>query len=332
MVATTDRIGTVILTGFLGSGKTTFLNRLLSSPYGRTAAVIVNEFGEVGLDQALIETFDQNTVMLDSGCICCTVRDSLSVTLEELADKRSKGIVPPFDRLIIETTGLADPGPILRLLISDPFVGGRYVVEAVAATVDAVHGRTTLDRQPESVRQVALADVILITKTDIADSEEPARLRERLVNINSVATIIEAGHGDEFQIAAFSAAAPGGIDRLIETACADPHDHSADHVHGHLDDVRTFTIRSGAISWAQYAEIVSKLQAIGNDDFLRLKAILDIAGHHRPVALHGVQGLIHSPGIAATWPSGERESIFVVIARGDIGETVRAMIEDVLKA
>ena len=332
MTSTSDRIGTLILTGFLGSGKTTFLNRLLSSPYGRTAAVIVNEFGEIGLDQALIETFDQNTVMLDSGCVCCTVRDSLSVTLEDLERKRSTGELPRFDRVLIETTGLADPGPILRLLISDPMVAGRYAVEAVAATVDAVLGRVTLDRQPEAVRQVALADFILLTKTDIADPEETARLRARIAGINSAAPIIEAGHDDALQLTAFSAAAPGGIDRLVELACGDAHDEASghDHAHGHLDDVHTFTIRAGAISWGQYSALVTQLQAMGNNDLLRLKAVLDIVGNDRPVALHGVQGLIHSPGFAAAWPTGQRESVFVVIARGSVGETVRAMIEHIV--
>ena len=330
MTSTIDRIGTLILTGFLGSGKTTFLNRLLSSPYGRAAAVIVNEFGEIGLDHALIETFDQNMIMLDSGCVCCTVRDSLSVTLEDLELKRAKGLLPRFDRVIIETTGLADPGPILRLLISDPMVAGRYAVEAVTATVDSVLGQSTLERQPEAVRQVALADLILLTKTDIADPDMIAGLRVHIGRINSAATIIEVGHGDVRQVSAFSAAAPACLNRLIASACGNAHEENGDHGHAHLDDVYTCTIRGGAISWGQYMALVNQLQAVGNGDLLRVKAVLDIEGHDRPVTLHGVQGLIHSPGFAAAWPTGQRESVVVVIARGSVGKAVRAMIEQIV--
>ena len=179
-----DLIPVTLLTGFLGSGKTTVLNRLLRQPKLEETAVIVNEFGEVGLDHLLIGRTSSGAVLLNNGCVCCTVRGQLDETLLDLLVQRARGEIPKFRRVIIETTGLADPAPILHLLISDPVVTVRYRMGGVVTTVDAVNGWDTLDRNMEALRQAAVADRLLITKTDLAGAQSSARLRSRLAALN----------------------------------------------------------------------------------------------------------------------------------------------------
>jgi len=164
-----SRIPVTVLTGFLGSGKTTLLNHVLKQPEMAATAVIVNEFGEIGLDHLLVESATDDVVLLNSGCLCCTVRGDIVNTLTDLFVKRVKGQVPYFTRAVIETTGLADPAPVLHALLSDPIVAERYMIDGVVTTVDAVNGAGTLDRQVEAVKQAAIADRLIITKTDLAD-------------------------------------------------------------------------------------------------------------------------------------------------------------------
>src|SRR5438132_5453248 len=172
-----------VLTGFLGSGKTTLLGRLLKSPAFTRTAVIINEFGEIGLDHDLIETSDESFVTLQTGCLCCTIRGDLVLTLEDILRRRDAGTVPPFERVVIETSGLADPAPILHALMSDAGVSQRLTLAGVVTTVDAVNGLATLARQPESVKQVAVADRLILTKTDLVDGEADG-LVDRLAGIN----------------------------------------------------------------------------------------------------------------------------------------------------
>src|SRR5690242_21066672 len=190
-----SRIPVTVLTGFLGSGKTTLLNHVLKNPDMAATAVIVNEFGEIGLDHLLVGSATEDVVLLSSGCLCCTVRGDIVNTLTDLFVKRVKGQVPHFTRAVIETTGLADPAPVLHALLSDPIVAERYMIDGVVTTVDAVNGAGTLDRQVEAVKQAAIADRLIITKTDLADPDALAGLEVRLAALNPGAPLLHAVHG-----------------------------------------------------------------------------------------------------------------------------------------
>src|SRR5918911_3184381 len=190
-----SRIPVTVLTGFLGSGKTTLLNHVLKQPDMAATAVIVNEFGEIGLDHLLVESATEDVVLLNSGCLCCTVRGDIANTLTDLFVSRVKNKVPYFTRAVIETTGLADPAPVLHALMSDPIVVERYMIDGVVATVDAVNGAGTLDRQVEAVKQAAIADRLIITKTDLADADRIASLSARLAALNPGAPQLHAAQG-----------------------------------------------------------------------------------------------------------------------------------------
>jgi G3E family GTPase len=188
-------IPVTLLTGFLGSGKTTVLNHILKQPEMAATAVIINEFGEIGLDHLLVERSSEDVVLLNSGCLCCTVRGDIVETLTNLFVDRVKGKVPFFTRVAIETTGLADPAPILHTLMTDPIVAARYMLDGVVTTIDAVNGTGTLDRQPEAVKQAAVADRLLLTKTDLADGEARQTLEARLKSLNPSAAVVPVAQG-----------------------------------------------------------------------------------------------------------------------------------------
>jgi len=337
-----ERLPVSLLTGFLGSGKTTLLKYLLGHPGLADTAVIINEFGEVGLDHRLVEATADQTVLLDSGCLCCTIRGDLIDTLRSLFKRRAKGQVPPFRRVVIESTGLADPAPILHTLISDPLVADRFRLDGVIATVDAVNGMDQLDRQPESVKQAAVADRLVLTKTDLADPAISAALSERLGRINPAAPIIRALQGRAEPDALLGAGlfrpeakTPEVRAWLRAEAYAershDGHAHGHDR-HGHLhhapdrnrhdDRIRAFVIEHDRpLDWDSFADWIGRLTAEHGERLLRIKGILDVAGESEPIAIHGVQHLFHPPASLPGWPDGERRSQLVFILR-DLEESV----------
>lgn len=246
-----DRMPVSILTGFLGSGKTTLLKALLAHPGMNRVAVIINEFGEIGLDHTLIEKVDEDAVLLNSGCLCCTVRGDLLDTLKSLYKRRAKGEIAPFDRIVIETTGLADPAPILHTMMSDGFLVTRFTLDGVIAVVDAVNAPWQLDQQFESVKQVAVADRIVLSKTDLAPAAAVAALEERLFAINPAAPVLKAVNGDIEPKALFDAGLYNPMTKssdvqrwLKEEAYRDTeghvyhreHEHGHGHDHGHHHD------------------------------------------------------------------------------------------------
>jgi G3E family GTPase len=345
-----ERLPVSLLTGFLGSGKTTLLKHLLGDPGLADTAVVINEFGEVGLDHRLVESSTDQTVLLDSGCLCCTIRGDLIATLRSLFKRRAKGVVPAFRRVVIESTGLADPAPILHTLMSDPLIADRFRLDGVIATIDAVNGMDQLDRQPESVKQAAVADRLVLTKTDLAAPELAAALARRLHRINPAAPLIEAVQGavDPARLLGVGLFKPEAKTPDVrawlraEAYAADARhsdaghdDHGHDHMHGHGtvagggpdrnrhdDRIRAFAItHDRPLDWQNFADWIERLTAAHGEKLLRIKGILSVAGHDQPIAVHGVQHLFHPPASLPGWPTAERRSQLVFILR-DLEENV----------
>jgi len=320
-----------LITGFLGSGKTTLLNRLLQDPALADAAVIINEFGEIALDHLLIATPNENTVLLANGCICCTVRGDLTDTLADLSRKRGNGGIPRFDRVLIETTGLADPVPVLQTLITDEKIAPLYRLDSVVTLVDGVHGAGQLDAHAEAVKQAALADRLLITKCDLADARSVAELERRLARINPGARRRRVARGEIGPDELFGAARPGPAACAVEVGrwLGEQAVLRADHGHAHRHDgrINAFCVyhdqpvtAAGLMAWLHL------LASLRGANLLRVKGLLNVEG--RPVAVHAVQTLIDEPVELARWPDADRRSRLVFITR----DLERAAIERTLAA
>jgi G3E family GTPase len=315
----TQTLPVTLLTGFLGAGKTTLLNALLRHPGMERVAVIVNEFGEIGLDHDLIESATETMVLLGSGCLCCTVRGDLGRTMGDLSARRRAGELD-FTRIIIETTGMADPGPILQTLVLDPDLEADFHLDGVVCVVDAANGRATLDRQFEAVQQVAMADLIVVTKTDLALPAERRALTGRLGALNPAAAQIIADHGQITPAALFGIAPDAGADRAAALRWLSPSQALSS---------ATTAPRSGHDGriTSQSVVIAEPLQPIAFDlwleslltgagrDILRIKAVVHVEGMDHPFALHAVQQVIHPPLALPHWPAHDRASRFVVIGR-----------------
>ncbi len=319
-----------VLTGYLGSGKTTVLGRLLTAPAFARTAVIINEFGEVGLDHDLVSASSESLIQLETGCLCCAVRGDLATTLLDLLAARDSGAVPAFERIVIETSGLADPGPILQLLMIDKGLAPRLVLSGVVTTVDAVNGLATLDREPESTKQAAVADRLLITKGDLAGGV-PVELAARLLSLNPSAPLDEARFG------AFDP------EKLFDGGLYDPSGKSPDVMRWlgpdatrpdtatpHLLGISTFTIlRDKPLPAVALTLFLETLAEHCGRDLLRMKGILRLAEWpDRPAVIHGVQHVFHPPEFLGQWPSGDRRSRIVFIVR----DIPRAWVESLLAA
>jgi len=344
VLTSTDRLPVSIITGFLGSGKTTLLNRLLQDPAMAGAAVIINEFGEIGLDHLLIATPNENTVLMASGCICCTLRGDLVNTLRDLDAQRRKGEVPAFDRVLIETTGLADPVPIVQTVVTDERLAPYYGLDSVVTLVDAVNGLAQLDTQPESRKQAAIADRLLITKSDLATPAALQALTTQLAELNPGAQVLTATQGDVAPALLFGATIAATArkaqlaDWLRENEYvrveakqsqakqsrrpglpAGQHDDSVQSYCIHLDDPVT---AAGLTSW------LMALASLHGASLLRVKGLLNVEGN--PVVVHAVQTLIHEPLTLERWPDDDRRSRLVFIARGMNRADIEATL-DVLR-
>jgi len=330
-------IPVTLLTGFLGSGKTTVLNHVLKQPDMAATAVIVNEFGEIGIDHLLVERSSEDVVLLNSGCLCCTVRGDIVDTLTNLFVDRVKGKVPFFTRVAIETTGLADPAPILHTLMTDPIVAARYMLDGVVTTVDAVNGAGTLDRQPEAVKQVAVADRLLLTKADLADRAARQAIEVRLKTLNPSAVLVPVTRGMVdpavlFNIGFYDPVAKSAdVQRwLRDEAFAGNHAQEHEHldVNRHDDRIRAFCIiRERPMSWAALSAWLDGLATMRGDDLLRFKAIAAVSDRpDQPVVLHGVQHLFHPPVLLPEWPSEDRRTRMVFITRDMSREAIEATL------
>jgi G3E family GTPase len=303
-----------VLTGFLGSGKTTILAHLLRQPEFSRTAVIINEFGEIGLDHDLVEASEDSFIELTTGCLCCKVRTDLAETLQDLLRRRDAGTCTAFDRIVIETSGLADPAPILQTLMTDAALAERLVVGSVATTVDAVNGTPTLAHENVSQKQVAVADRIVLTKLDMIDGAQSALLA-RLKALNSAAPVLVAEHG---RIAARDLFASSLYDPA--TKSLDVHDwlaHDHEHEHSHDSEIAAHAItREKPIHAVALTLFLEALAEHAGANLLRLKGIVDIAeSFDRPLVIHGVQHVFHAPAWLERWPSDDRHSRIVVIGR-----------------
>ncbi len=312
------RIPVSVVTGFLGAGKTTLVRRFLGTPEGHGTAVIVNEFGAVGIDDVLLRTSTDEVTLLGNGCLCCTTRTDLQLTLRRLVAERAQGAVPAFRRVLIETSGLADPGPILQTFATDRALGGEFHVEVVLTVVEAADGDSTLDRFADARKQVILADRLVISKSDLADPSAVECLRRRLHALNPHAPIETAIDGD--------------LDpsRLIEAeAGARPHTGLvAEAVHS--DGITSFVIEDARpLDWDGFARAMETLTALRGDDLLRVKGLLDVAGCRGPVVVQFVQHLAHPPAELAAWPDARRGSRLVFITRNMAERDVRNLFDAV---
>lgn len=331
------RLPITIITGFLGSGKSTLLGALLRHPAMQRAAVIVNEFGEVGIDHALLASSTESMTLLPNGCLCCTVRTDLQETLRELFVKRRAGEISDFDRVFIETTGLADPVPILHALLSDTMLTAHYRLDGVVTLVDAVNGSLSLAEMPEAVKQVAVADRLVITKSDLAPAETVAALRAHLQAVNPQARQLEAVRGsldpaelaglglqrartDEMALARWLGPVdPKALDDVaVAPAPAGPGGHSA--------GINTFCVWFDTpFSWQSLSTIVQVLTSLRGPDLLRVKGLVHVAEEPGPVVVQGAQHLFHEPVTLEAWPGDERRSRIVFITRGLERSTVEAL-------
>ena len=318
MILSNAPIPVTIVTGFLGSGKTTMLNQLLRAPHLADTVVIVNEFGEAGLDHLLIEQAIENTVLLKNGCICCTVRGDVADTLETLFAQRAAGTIPDFRRIAIETTGLADPGPVAHALVAEPGAGYACVLDGIVTTVDAMHGADTLTRHEEARRQVALADRILVTKTDLVP--DTAALEAAVARLNPAAPRRRLVMG---AVSAEDVFALGPSSRAW--LAHHHHDHSHDHTrHGDIGTV--LLTHAGPMRWEALRLWLESVLSLRGDAVLRLKGLVEMQGEAGPVVLQGVHHVMHPWSRLNDWP-GEARTQLVVITQGLDPEGLRASFE-----
>lgn len=360
------RTPVTIITGFLGSGKTTLLNRALRAPEMKDTVVVINEFGEISLDHALAASSDDAVIVLENGCLCCTVRSDLVGTMNALYHDREQGRIPHFDNVVIETSGLAEPGPVLQAFLSEPTLDGLYRVASVVALVDAVNAIGTFEEHDEAVRQVALADQILISKLDLVDEDtraaKEAELREVLHRLNPAARIRRIDDpsislGELLKSPGFDPTDPKADPRAwlnekayLEAAhdhdhdpahCNDPsHDHSHDHGHGHFPGHGhgLHTHKAGIESFCLIREEPFTRQALQmlldgisqnlGAGLLRVKGLVNVADEPgRPAVIQGAQHLLHTMSWLDRWPDNDQRTRIVFIVQGMTKDALKDMIE-----
>lgn len=353
MPAARDRIPVSILTGFLGAGKSTLLNRILKDPAMRNAAVIINEFGDVGIDHLLVESADDAIVELSDGCLCCTVRGALVDTLAMLIDRVQTGRARSLSRIVIETTGLADPAPVMQSVLGNPVLSETIALEGVVTVVDAVNGPSSIDNHPEALKQVAVADRLVLSKAELAPPEMVAALRRRLTQLNPSAPLVLAGSPEAGAAALFdnglydAASKMPDVARWLHAEDHHRHDHHHDHDHdhghnhhghdhGHAHDVnrhdasiRSFSIvHDRPISPMALDMFIDLLRSAHGEKLLRMKAVVAVEGESRPVVLHGVQSVFHPPERLSAWPDpADRRTRMVLITRDLPEQFVRDLFD-----
>ncbi len=314
------RLPITVLTGFLGSGKTTLINALLRKPKLRDTVVIVNELGDIPLDHLLVVSSNDNVVVLDSGCLCCVVLDSFKETLADLYHRRARGEIPPFSRVIVETTGLADPAPLMQVLLRDSFVPHYFELAALVTTVDAGFGSSQYETNREAIKQTALADRIVITKADVASAEALTELRRAITALNSHASV-HLSHDESFCVESVlldpaASAQPATLEGNISLTSDD---------HRHDDSVRSKSfVTERALHWAGLAGWSELVRNEFGSKLLRCKGLVRIDGLDTPVLVQGVQTVFAPPARLPAWPSDDRRTRIVCITQGVADELLDA--------
>jgi G3E family GTPase len=330
------RIPVTLLTGFLGSGKTTLLNHLLSQPQMKDSAVIINELGTTGLDHILATQVDSeqiadNTVLLSSGCVCCTLKNELADTMRDLFFKRALQAIPQFNRIVIETTGMADPGPILGNLLNEPVIESVFRLDAVVVTIDSEYGLQQLKNHTEARKQAAVADVLLLTKTDLASNEQLAELKENLIAINPGATQHKVQHG---QIEP---------DFIIDVGLFDPTGKRAEPqrwlrvplkpttmLKNQHEEIASFTVTlPNPINWRDLKPVILKLCQTFGTDLLRLKGIIHAADLEHPIAIHAVHFTPYPPTLLEDWSEENPENRIVIIGKNLDEVAIRKLLTQI---
>ena len=322
-----EPIALTVLTGFLGAGKTTLLQKLVREPDLADTVVLINEVGEVALDHLFVDVLDENLLLLSSGCLCCAVRGDLVDSLENLLRWRDGGTAPPFRRVVIETTGLADPAPVLHLVMTHPYLVQRYRLDGIITVVDAVNGAATLDAHEEAVKQVAMADRLVLTKTDLPGAESGV-LRARLKRLNPTAHLLDAAKGQAVAAALMNAGLydPSGkipdVSRWLAEEAVAAADAGRDTSvplapHKHDERIKVFTVATeAALPMATLELFLELLRATHGEKLLRLKGIVQLAEESdQPVVLHAVQHVLHPPVRLQQWPDDDRRSRLVCVTR-----------------
>jgi G3E family GTPase len=337
-----EPIPLTVLTGFLGAGKTTLLNRLVQDPAMAGTAVIINEFGEIGLDHLLVKTIGDNMVLLQSGCLCCTLRGDLVTALENLLRDLDNGRVN-FHRVVLETTGLADPAPLLQTAMAHPYLVMRYRLDGVVTVVDAINGGATLDQAMESVKQVAVADRLVLTKRDLVDTPERRdahdELMTRLKALNPAALVLDAVTGEATADKLLNCGLYDPARKIPDVgrwladeayaAAQHPHEHHHHDVNRHDARIRAFTFATDApIPGATFEMFIDLVRSLHGPKLLRLKGIVKLAETpDQPLVIHGVQHVMHPPARLERWPDADRRTRIVVIARDLAPESVTRLFD-----
>jgi G3E family GTPase len=332
------RIPVTLLTGFLGAGKTTLLNKLLSHAGMKNTAVIINELGEEGLDHILAQNVDssyvaENAVLLQNGCLCCTLSNELADTMRDLYFKRSMEAIPQFSRLVIETTGMADPGPIMANLMNEPVIESVYRLDAVIVTIDAMYGLQQLNEHEEARKQAAVADVLLLTKTDIATAEQISALKEKLISINAGATQHKVLNGEiepEFiiDVGLFD---PSGKraepERWLRAPLKPANNLGGRLPTPHQDEISSFTVTLPTdMNWKSFKPVLLKLCQTYGEQLLRLKGILHVTDQAHPLAVHAVHFTPYPATLLVDWQKDKPLSRVVCIGKGLDEEAIRKML------